>query len=246
MRGKYINIKGIVTSIRNVKDADLIVNVVDIDGSKHTVYAKGVRKAKSRKAHALDLYNYVELKVSDKGELGFINEAKLINDFREAKDGYDKLILIQLVCEVANHFSQEDLYEPEYFTLLTEFPQLLGQGKDILLTASILIKLMQLSGFLPNLGIDIKNGSDISMEESKYLSSEVGYTLNSEFAFSDPISKRIYKSQMFILGSYIKECLRLDLTIQEQMRLLNIHTIWIEMITSRKLYSRDLISHLLK
>jgi hypothetical protein len=99
--------------------------------------------------------------------------------------------------------------------------------------------MLNLSGDLPKLNEDVYTGDEILPEEGRYLNMEIGYTKNVELS-SGEVSDRLFKAQRFILRNDFATILRLDLSEEEQCRLLEIHIDWLQKVTEREIKSYSL------
>jgi DNA repair protein RecO len=114
-------LNGIIFRLYDSKPGDRVVHLLASDGSRHVLIAKGVKKGTSRKAHAIDLLNYVQVKVSGKGDMPLITDIKLIDKFEGFKSSYKGLIFVQLICEVLHIFILEKQEEVGYFKIFLTY-----------------------------------------------------------------------------------------------------------------------------
>lgn len=209
-------------------------------GTKTVLSAKGVRKATSRKAHAVDLLNTVEVKYSQLGEIGIISEIKLIDQHRQFKQNLQGLLFVESVCELLSIFVQEEVHEPGYFRNLENLLSITQPKRYKLLFAALLLRFLVISGNIPALDIDVVTEDKLDLDKA-YRSSGPGYTNNQEESSKEQVSSRLIKSQLFILQSAFAAIDQLALSNEEQLELLQLHVSWLNTSTHTELRSLPML-----
>lgn len=235
---KYGTITGIIFRTFNAQEADKVIHMLTEDGSRLALAAKGVRRATSRKAHAIDVLNKVNVKTTGNSELATITEAKLINQHAQFKSGYELITFTQLICEIVDIFVQEFEEEKGYYRNLDNLLQLAHPTKLLLLSASLMLRYLYVSGHLPKLDQDVSTGDKLS-EDMILSTPSPGYTSNANVGINQ-ISSRVVKVQKFILQSDFAEIEKLNLSQEEQLQLFNLHLQWIEFSLQVKLKSTEI------
>lgn len=233
------NIKGIIYRMYNSSAADKVLYIIDHDGEKNIVIAKGVKKQNSKKAHSIDLCNYVNAKTVGGYNLPILTDIKLTDDFPHWKNDYRKIFYLHLFCEVIDKFCYEENKDAALFKIL--YNTLKQKTERVAYLASIfLLQILQTSGNLPELSRSIVS-SDILASDSIYtLADNIGYVREDETQYGAKITDRIYKTQRFAVSAKISEALRVQLTADEEHELLKLHLGWIEQIIDQ-LKSKELI-----
>lgn len=235
---KYGTTTGIVFRTFNAQEADKVVHLLTEDGSRLALAAKGVRRATSRKAHAIDLLNKVNVKTTGSGELPTITEAKLINQHAQFKSNYEFITFTQFICEVVDIFVQELEEEKGYYRNLDNLLQISNPTKPLLLASSLMLRYLHISGHLPRLDQDVTTGEKLNQDMILSTPSP-GFTSNPNAGYNQ-ISSRIVKVQKFILQSDFAEIEKLTLSAEEQLQLFSLHLQWIEFSLQVKLKSTEI------
>lgn len=235
---KYGTTTGIVFRTFNAQEADKIIHMLTEDGSRLALAAKGVRRATSRKAHAIDLLNKVQVKTTSNQELPTITEAKLISQHQQFKTNYSLISFTQFICEVIDLFVQEQEEEKGYYRNLDNLLQLQKPTKLLLLASSLMLRFLYISGHLPKLDQDVTTGEKLNQDMILSTPSP-GFTSNPNAGLNQ-ISSRIVKVQKFILQSDFAEIEKLSLSAEDQMQLFNLHLQWIEFSLQVKLKSTEI------
>jgi DNA repair protein RecO (recombination protein O) len=104
-------------------EADLIIHAIGSDGSKSSFLAKGALKSKKRFGGGiLEPLHYVSFTYREKPDstqMKTLNEASLIEDFKEVRSDYDKLELALFILNCVSHVSLEGDPNSEFLFNLT-------------------------------------------------------------------------------------------------------------------------------
>jgi DNA repair protein RecO len=232
--GKYQNRTLFVYRLLDSKEADRILYTLTEEGEKLVIVAKGIKKERSRKAHAIDMLNLVSAKLTAPADtngpqLAMLLEVQLIEDFSQFKRDYPGLIFAQLVCELVGFFAEEGQEDKGIYANVVHLLQAAKGERYALLAATLILRLLNNSGILPELGIDAATGEKIPTESTRYLVQPVGYTANRAGAYGDEvISDRIYKSQQFILKGDFTRVQQLALSAEEEVAMFDLHVRWLQ------------------
>lgn len=199
--------------------------------------AKGIKKAKSRKAHAIDLLNFVQVKlVQGKGSLPILTEVRLINDFNKFKQTYSGLMFTQQVCELIKFFAEEGQEDPGIYQNIWNLLENALPEKYPLLLATLILRLLYNSGNLPKLNEDVITAENLPADSLRLSANPIGYTAEPAAASSqEPISDRLYKVQRFIINQDYRLVQSIQLTQLEEMQLYNLHLNWLQNTLEREL-----------
>lgn len=148
-----VRTNGIVLSRVDYGEADRIITFLTDDAGKLTVIAKGVRRAKSKLAGAVELFSVSELVyVQGRGSMGTLVSARLgkhyghiVQDIDRTMLGYELLKLL--------YKSIEDAAEDTYYILLEHTLAALDDASVPLavIRAWFSAQLLRLAGHTPNL-----------------------------------------------------------------------------------------------
>lgn len=153
-----IRTNGIVLSRIDYGEADRIITFLTDDAGKLTVIAKGVRRAKSKLAGAVELFSVSELVyVQGRGTMGTLVSARLIKHYGNIVKQVDRTMagyeLIKLLAK-----SLEDAAENTYYSLLEHTLAALDDVSVplILVQTWFSAQLLRLAGHTPNLMITVE------------------------------------------------------------------------------------------
>lgn len=237
---KFQTQKLIIFRLYNSKDADRVVVGLTDNGERMSVLAKGVRKSTSRKAHAVDLLNFVEIKTAGGKQLPILSEIKLLNNAQQFKQTYQGLMFVHLVSEVLHLCVQEGADETAYFKNVENL-LLHSDGKRLaLVAAAFLLRVLYLYGALSKLNEDINSGLELRENQPRYTTSDAGYSATPLSESQTPVSSRLPKSQKFILQHSFVDIAKLKLEETEQIELLQLHLDWLQKALDKELKSASL------
>lgn len=104
-------------------EADLIIQALGTDGSKCSFMARSALKSKKRFGggvlEPLHFVNFTYQDTSSEGQIKKLNEAILIDDFKEIRQDYEKLDLALFVINCVSHVSLEGDKNSEFLFNLT-------------------------------------------------------------------------------------------------------------------------------
>lgn len=100
----------------NYGEADKIITVFSKEQGKQVFIAKGIRKIKSRRAGALELFNHIKMMYHQGNGMGIITETELIDSYQNFSSNYFKTNIAYQIVELIDKLTkdeqdQEDLYE---------------------------------------------------------------------------------------------------------------------------------------
>lgn len=126
MMSQFLRTQAIILRRTNYGEADKIINFLTTDGQVSAV-ARGIRKAGSKLAGALEPFSVVELVlVKTRGQLYRITSANLLTHFDQIIASYERLELGYYLMKIASRLSQ-DLDGDFWFGLLRQALEALNQ-----------------------------------------------------------------------------------------------------------------------
>lgn len=232
-------VRGIIYKISLSGQSDKIISLINENGEKVVLSAKGIRKLTSKRSQLIEIGNYIDGKVINGYGMGILTDLKVIDEYKSWKRDHKKIFYLQLICEILNNFIYEENQDKEQFKLL----------KDVLSINSIecefivgcfALKFLNISGHLPQLNYDVRTMEEINSTDFSIDSTAVGY-VKEENKVKNEIESRIYKAQRFILENEIERCNKITLSEEEVKLMLKIHLNWVEITLDKKLKSREVI-----
>lgn len=104
-------------------EADLIIHAIGTDGAKSSFLAKGALKSKKRFGggilEPLHFVSFTYKEKPDSTQMKTLNEASLIEDFKDIRSDYDKLELALFILNCVSHVSLEGDQNSEFLFNLT-------------------------------------------------------------------------------------------------------------------------------
>jgi len=243
------NFKGIIYKIFSSGPADKVVYLIDEEGRKNIFIAKGVKKQNSKKAYAIDLGNYLDIKIVEGYAVPILVETKALNEFTSWKKEYNRIILLQFFCEVIDKFCFEENKDAELFKVFYN-TLILTTDKIFYQSAVFLLKILNSTGNLPQLNECVVTGEELSISNIYYSQDHIGYlSKKASNNIQEPlelISDRIIKTQKYIIDHSFQEALRVSLTKEEEVKMLLIEINWIENIIEKNLKSKEILLSILR
>ena len=116
--GRFIILKKI-----KYGEADLIIHAIGIDGAKTSFIAKSALKSKKRFGggilEPLHFVSFTYKENQNSSHMKTLNEASLIEDFKDIRSSYDKLELALFIVNCVSHVSLEGDQNSEFLFNLT-------------------------------------------------------------------------------------------------------------------------------
>ncbi|SRR5260221_6950871 len=241
---KSHNLKGIVYRMFNSGQADKIIYIMDLEGSKHILMAKGIKKPNSRKSNSIDLGNYIEAGILDGYQIPIITEIKLLDEFTAFKKNFNNMLFLQLICEVIDKVSLEG-YKDDYLFKILYNTLNIKTDRIIYLVSIFLIQVMDRIGNLPQLNRCVITDEEMQADSLYFSQDYIGYisknALRGSYITASPVPERIAKAQKFIAENSIEKSLRITLTAEEERKMLEIELSWFENIIEVSLKSKAII-----
>lgn len=234
------NIKGIIYRIYNSGVADKIIYLLDEDGQKSSALAKGVKKQNSKKAHSIEIGNYVKANLLGGYSTPIITEISLLNEYSYWKDNLRKITTLQFICEVIDNFAFEENSDKNLFNLFQEILLTKSENTTMILSYFI-IKLLDKSGNLPEINFYVNTGNPIIVGEGYFSENNIGYVTKDASSNQNQVNPLIYKSQRFLLNSTLLNCLKLSLEPELTKVMFRIHLSWLTQVLGKKLKSLDIL-----
>ena len=135
-------------------EADLIIHALGANGSKYSFMARSALKSKKRFGGGiLEPLHYVNLTYrenTDSNKIKTLNEATLIDDFKNIRESYDRLELALFVLNCVSHVSLEgDANSDFLFNLTGNTLRAVGESDELkLLRLHFCLKLLYQQGVI--------------------------------------------------------------------------------------------------
>ena len=146
--------EAIVLRSRHLGETSKILTLFTERFGKLGVVAKGARRPKSRFGASLDLFTHssVVLFLKENRDLGLVTESTLVEGFYGLREDVRRLGQASAVVELVDRMVLRDEPSPELFDLLRGgFRALEKQARSTLLLSALMLKIVSLLGFRPQL-----------------------------------------------------------------------------------------------
>ena len=156
MRPRDVKTKGLVLRRTNYGEADRILSIIAPEG-KLSVMAKGVRKARSKLAGAVEMFTLSEINVHyGRSEMGVLTGARMVRHFAELTRDLAKLELASEILKRVNTIA-EGSDAAEFFEITEQSLTALDDGADLeMVNAWVVLNLRRVMGEEINLYRDTK------------------------------------------------------------------------------------------
>ncbi|KLU40433.1 MAG: DNA repair protein RecO [Limnochordia bacterium] len=143
--------EGIVLRVRNIGEADRIVTLYTAQKGKIRAAARGARRIRNRLLSPTQVFTHGRYLVFPGKELHTLSQAEIINSYQDFRDDLEKMAYASYICELLDTFTEEELPSVELYALLLAAFSLGAQGRFPLAARAFEVRLMQESGYAPQL-----------------------------------------------------------------------------------------------
>lgn len=168
---------GVILKAMDFRESSRILTVYTRDFGKQSLLAKGVRGAKSRLAGVTGPLNYVGLVYyrKEQRELQLLSQCDLVRPWRSLTDSLEAMAAAMAICELLNLVVQGEEKHPALFDLLVRSLDAVNDATNNAVNAFYLfeVRLLDLLGFRPELGLCTKCGKRLAGEEGQTLALDV-------------------------------------------------------------------------
>lgn len=230
---------GVIFKVSNSKYSDKLISIVDSSGKKVALLAKGVRQHSSKRSQSIEVGNLIKVKFVKGYNVGILTDIKVVEDNRDWKSEVENILYLQMLCEVISYFCFEENTEPKLYNLIVE--TLSAKTTRLKFLVAIFgLKLLDITGNLPELDRDVKTSDELSSKEAVLAMGAIGYTKSLDEPPTENTQK-IYKTQRYCLLNNISESLKINLEENEDSQLLQLSLNWIELVIDKQIKSREII-----
>lgn len=178
--------QGVVLRHAEYGEADRILTLYTLEYGKVQAIAKGIRKARSRKAGHLEPFSRVELVLARGQNLEVVSQAEAQNVYDRLRADLKLIAYGAYVVELLDRFTYEDGENRLLFQLLVDTLARLDEGRQAETVVHYYeIQLMDLLGFRPELQVCVACGEAIRPED-QYFSAKLGGVLCPNSLSADP------------------------------------------------------------
>jgi DNA repair protein RecO (recombination protein O) len=151
-RDRVYRTEAIVLRHGDLGEADRILSVYTPERGKLRLVAKGVRRARSRKAGHLEPLSRVQLLIARGRELDIITQAEAVELYAGLREDLVRLASAEYIVELLDRFTVEEAETHGLYRLLREtLERLTGDVQPTVVLRFFELRLLELSGFRPEL-----------------------------------------------------------------------------------------------
>ncbi len=239
---------GIIFKIRDFGEADKIVSIMGKRKGRIEAIAKGARRPTSRKTASIDLMNLGKFSFAEGKNLDILTEVQLENSFEEIKNNFKVSKHLFYLSELIDCFFPETSQGEEIFDLLETILKRINDNDLVKLVSIFELKLLNISGFGPNMQVCSLCGDEIKagVERVPHSGSEIGFIcakhLNKESGELSPVSDRIIKILRFLVDEEIENSLTLKIEEVDFHYINKLNRLWIQSIIGKPVKSYKFLS----
>ena len=165
-RPRTFRCEGVVLRHYDLGEADRLLTFLTPDRGLVRAAARGARKTSSKIGGHLDLLKHVSLSLAEGKTLYSVSQAEAIEGFRKLRTDLARLSSGLYLAELAERFSVEDAPgRPVFDLLLSTLGRLEVTPTVELLTRWYEVRMLHLSGFMPELARCSECGDDLAQDD---------------------------------------------------------------------------------
>jgi DNA repair protein RecO (recombination protein O) len=229
-------------------EADRLLWFFTLEKGKVRAIAKGVRKARSRKAGHLEPFTRVSLLLADGRDLPIITQAEAQETFPSLRDDLERMAHAAYVVELLDRFTYEEGENSALFRLLFETLARLALHDDLAFVVHYYeMRLLDLVGFRPRL-FECSNCSEEIVPRDQYFSAAQGGVLCPRCGSSEPSSRPISQGALRVLRhlqrSSFDEARRLNVSLVHHREVEDILSYYFTYLLERALNTPNFLRRL--
>jgi DNA repair protein RecO (recombination protein O) len=212
-RERTYRTEAVVLRRRNWGEADRILTLFTPQRGKIRVRAVGVRKPASRKAGHLELFHRANIFLAKGRDFDIVTQAETVESFAGLREDLVRSAAASYVVELLDRLSPEEAEnESAYRLVVRTLGELAGQGDPPLTLRCYDVKLLEYTGYRPELARCTVGGEEIRAED-QFFSPERGGAVcprcadRAEGRF--PVSTAALRVLRFVQRSPLEEALKL-------------------------------------
>lgn len=222
--------RGIVLDRTKLKEQDLILTILSVEGDQLRVVAKGARKPGSRLAARTELFCDVDMLISIGRGLSIISEAQLIDAHTGARRDMDSLACASALCEVARLTCYEGMEDAFLHPILSRALLACEQASDRnhldVVFAAYSFKVLSHGGWRPVLDSCMACGEPSTTRFSIRAGGVLCESCAREFEGALPVTQNQLAWIAALIGSTFDELLRADIDAETAAYLLETAHAW--------------------
>lgn len=154
---KFHKLSGIIINRSIVKDADRFLTIYTKEEGKLSVYAKGVRSLKSKRAPQLDLFSHIKFELIEKNNRWTLTSVELLHNHHQSKTKLSDISRLFQIGELVDLLTPEQDPHIEVYDLLQTALLNLSRFETPLYLFRFKKKLLHLLGY----GLSTQNQTEL-------------------------------------------------------------------------------------
>ena len=161
---------------RNFDEADRLLTVITPEHGKRDVIAKGARKTTSTKTGHVELFTIVDMLISRGRTFDIVTQAEMQRPYLPLREDLQRGAYASYIAELLDRFTMlgEDDFRTLYVLINETFQRLCEADDPRLVTRYYEIRLLDVTGFRPELNQCILTGDAIQPEDQFFSPAEGG------------------------------------------------------------------------
>lgn len=156
-----LKVEGVVVRAMDYGEGNKIISLYTKEAGKLSVMARGAKKIKSRYAAVTQLFTYGQYVVYKGGSMGTLNAAEIIRSHQKLREDIRLTAFSAYIAEMYDKLMAEAEPSPNMFEqLLAAFASLEQDKEPEILTHIVEMKMLALSGYMPELARCVSCGSE--------------------------------------------------------------------------------------
>ncbi|MGN0503474.1 MAG: DNA repair protein RecO [Ruminococcus sp.] len=145
--------QGLVLKQQNIGEQDKLVTVLTSDFGVVRAFVRGAKNIKSSKSSATDILCFSEFSIYESRDKYIIDDAQVKEVFFSLRSDVERVALAQYFCELASTVCPEGQSAEAQLSLILNGLYLLSKGEkpQELIKACVELRLLSLSGYMPDL-----------------------------------------------------------------------------------------------
>ena len=245
---RITKLEAVVISHRDFDEADRFIRLFTRELGKMDAIAKGIRKARSRKAAHLEPFTHVALVLARGQSAWIITQADMLTAFNAIREDLKKTAQAAYVVELADRLTAQDQVDSAVFRLVLETLKRLDKLADPFnALCHYELNLLNLTGFRPEFFKCVGCGQEIQPQD-QFFSARLGGVLCPQCGSGAGDFERLVLSTLRYLRHFSRSAYpeSASVTVPETARreMRRVIGAYIRYVTERRLHSPDFINHL--
>jgi len=245
---RITKLEAVVISHRDFGEADRFIRLFTRELGKMDAIAKGIRKARSRKAAHLEPFTHVALVLARGQSAWIITQADMLTAFNAIREDLKKTAQAAYVVELADRLTAQDQVDSAVFRLVLETLKRLDKLADPFnALCHYELHLLNLAGFRPEFFKCVGCGREIQPQD-QFFSPRLGGVLCPQCGSGTGDFERLELSALRYLRHFSRsaytESARVTVPETARGEMRRVIGAYIRYVTERRLHSPDFINHL--